>query len=52
MIFGVSLINLIYRYLAASHGSHIQDQAGPGSEQLDLHVDVPVHCRRLGLGDL
>ena len=27
-------------------------QAGPGSEQPDLAVDVPVHCRGDGLDDL
>jgi len=30
----------------------IQGQAGPGSEQSDLAVDVPVHCRVVGLDDL
>lgn len=30
----------------------IQGQAGPGSGQLDLPLDVPVHCRAAGLGDL
>ena len=29
----------------------IQDQAGPGSEQPDLAVHVPVHCRKVGLDD-
>jgi len=27
----------------------IQDQAGQGSEQPDLAVGVPVHCRGVGL---
>ena len=27
----------------------IQDQAGQGSEQPDLGVDVSVHCRGVGL---
>ena len=27
----------------------IQGQAGPGSEQPDLAMGVPVHCRRVGL---
>ena len=30
----------------------IQGQAGLGSKQPDLTVDVPVHCRRVGLDDL
>lgn len=30
----------------------IQGQAGPGSGQLDLPLDVPVHCRAAGLGNL
>jgi len=29
-----------------------QGQAGTGSEQLDLTVGVPVHCRGVGLYDL
>jgi len=29
-----------------------QGQAGWGSEQPDLAVGVPVHCRGVGLGDL
>jgi len=37
-------------------GSHvpgdIQGQAGQGSEHPDLPVGVPVHCKRVGLGDL
>ena len=31
--------------------AEIQDQAGWGSEQPDLAVGVPVHCRRAGLND-
>ena len=27
-------------------------KAGPGSEQPDLAVDVPVHCKGIGLDDL
>ena len=30
----------------------IQGQAGQSSEQSDLAVDVPVHCRGVGLDDL
>ena len=30
----------------------IQCQAGPGSEQPNLAIGVPVHCRGLGLDDL
>ena len=30
----------------------IQGQAGPGSEQSDLAVGVPVHCRKVGLDGL
>ena len=30
----------------------IQGQTGPGSEQLDLPVDVPVHCEGVGVDDL
>ena len=30
----------------------IQGQAGPSSEQPDLAVGVPVHCRGVGLDDL
>jgi len=30
----------------------IQNQAGWGSEQLDLAVGVLVHCRGVGLHDL
>jgi len=30
----------------------VQGQAGSGSEQPDIAVDVPVHCRRVGLNDL
>ena len=30
----------------------IQGQAGPGSEQPDLAIDVPVHCRGVGLDEL
>ena len=30
----------------------IQGQDGLGSEQLDLAVGVPVHCRGVGLEDL
>jgi len=30
----------------------VQGQAGPGSEQPDLAVDVSVHCRGVGLNDL
>ena len=30
----------------------IQGQAGQGSEQSDLSVGVPVHCRGVGLDDL
>jgi len=30
----------------------IEDQADPGPEQADLSVDVPVHCRGVGLDDL
>ena len=29
-----------------------QGQAGPGSEQPDRAVGVPVHCRGVGLVDL
>ena len=29
----------------------IQGQAGQGSEQLDLDVEVPAHCRGVGLDD-
>ena len=29
-----------------------QSEAGPGSEQPDVAVDVPVHCRGVGLDDL
>jgi len=29
----------------------IQGQAGWGSEQLDLAVGVPVHCREVGLNE-
>ena len=32
------------------HGN-IQDEAGPGSEQPDLAVDVPVHREGVGLDD-
>mgnify|MGYP001855345563 CR=1 FL=1 len=31
---------------------HIQGQAEPGSENLDLPVGVPVHCSGVGLDDL
>jgi len=31
---------------------NIQVQAGPGSEQPDLAVDVSVHCRGVGLDGL
>lgn len=31
---------------------YIQDQAGSGSEQPDLVVDVPDHCNSVGLGYL
>jgi len=31
---------------------NIQDQAGWGSEQRDVAVGVPVHCRAVGLDDL
>ena len=30
----------------------IQGHIGPGFEQLDLAIDVPVHCRKVGLDDL
>lgn len=30
----------------------IQGHAGPGSEQVDLVVDVPVSCRGTGLDDI
>ena len=30
----------------------IQGHARPGSEQPDLSVDVPLHCRGVGLHDL
>ena len=30
----------------------IQAHAGPGSEQVDLLIVVPVHCREIGLDDL
>jgi len=30
----------------------VQGQAGPGSEQPDVAVGVPVHCRGFGLDDL
>ena len=30
----------------------IQVQAGWGSEQPDVAVGVPVHCRGVGLGDI
>ena len=29
-----------------------EGQVGPDSEQPDLAVDVPFHCRRVGLDDL
>ena len=29
----------------------IQNQAGWDSEQPDLSIDVPVHCREVELGD-
>jgi len=29
-----------------------EGQAGPGSEQLDLVVVDPVHCKGVGLDDL
>jgi len=31
---------------------NIQGQTGQGSEQPDLVVDVPAHCRGVGLADL
>ena len=30
----------------------ISGGVGPGSEQSDLAVGAPVHCRRVGLDDL
>jgi len=45
-------------YRAAQRGGgcpipgDIQVQAGWGSEQPDLAIDVPVHCRRVKLDDL
>ena len=29
----------------------LHDQIEQGSEHSDLHVDVPVHCRRIELGE-
>ena len=31
---------------------YIQGQVGLGFEQNDLAVDVPVHCKRVGLEDI
>jgi len=51
------MIQLKEWFLAQKEGGcpalkDIQGQAGRGSEQCDLAVDDPVHCRKVGLDDL
>ena len=40
------------RYSGCPLPGDFQDEAGPGSGLPDLAVNVPVHCRRVGLDDL
>lgn len=49
---GEALAQVAHRGGGCSIPGDIQDQTGPGSGQLDLALDVPAHCRAVGLDDL
>jgi len=49
---GEALEQVVQRGIRCSIPGDIQGQAGPGSEQPDLAVDIPVSCRGVGLDDL
>jgi len=49
---GETLAHVAQRAGGCSIPGNTQGQVGQGSEQPGLVVDVPAHCRRLGLDDL
>jgi len=49
---GETLEQVAQRGARCLTAGNIQGQAGRGSEQPDLLVDVPAHCRGVGHDDL